>query len=75
MTDFRLNQCFFGEHLLPNIRDKPVALVESEKTATFSSTRLDRVNLGNTLPAAISVARYRRQMQLHEPRDHQVTPR
>lgn len=37
MTDFRLNQCFFGEHLLPNIRDKPVALVESEKTAILAT--------------------------------------
>lgn len=37
MTDFRLNQCFFGEHLLPYIRDKPVALVESEKTAILAT--------------------------------------
>lgn len=37
MTHFRLNQCFFGEHLLPHIRDKPVALVESEKTAILAT--------------------------------------
>ena len=37
MADFRLNQCFFGEHLLPNIRDKPVAMVESEKTAILAT--------------------------------------
>lgn len=37
MRDFKLNQCFFGEHLLPNIRDKPVALVESEKTAILAT--------------------------------------
>lgn len=37
MADFRLNQCFFGEHLLPHIRDKPVALVESEKTAMLAT--------------------------------------
>lgn len=37
MTDFKLNQCFFGEHLMPYIRDKPVALVESEKTAILAT--------------------------------------
>ena len=25
LPDFKLTQCFFGEHLLPHIRDKPVA--------------------------------------------------
>ncbi len=33
LPDFKLTQCFFGEHLLPYIRDKPVAIVESEKAA------------------------------------------
>lgn len=42
MTHFRLNQCFFGEHLLPNIRDKPVALVESEKTAILATHYLSQ---------------------------------
>lgn len=37
MSDFNLNQCLFGEHLLPHIRDKPVALVESEKTAILAT--------------------------------------
>lgn len=37
ITDFKLKQCFFGEHLLPHIRDKPVALVESEKTAILAT--------------------------------------
>ena len=31
--DWQLNQCLFGEHLLPQHPDKTVALVESEKTA------------------------------------------
>ena len=33
LPDFNLRQCFFGEHLLPMNRGKPVAIVESEKTA------------------------------------------
>ena len=32
-ADWELSQCLFGEHLLPLRPDKPVALVESEKTA------------------------------------------
>ncbi len=35
--DFHLKQCFFGEHLLENRREFPVALVESEKTALVAS--------------------------------------
>ena len=31
--DARLEQCFFGEHLLTEAASKPVAIVESEKTA------------------------------------------
>ena len=31
--DYNLKQCFFGEHLLPEDKSRPVALVESEKTA------------------------------------------
>jgi len=34
--EFELHQCLFGEHLLKN-RTKPVAIVESEKTAVISS--------------------------------------
>lgn len=33
--DWELTQCLFGEHLLPMYPDKPVALVESEKTAVI----------------------------------------
>jgi len=37
IPDFNLRQCFFGEHLLPMNRGKPVAIVESEKTALVAS--------------------------------------
>ena len=37
MPDFNLRQCFFGEHLLPMNRGKPVAIVESEKTALVAA--------------------------------------
>ena len=32
-----INKCLFGEHLLDEFRDKPVAIVESEKTAIIAS--------------------------------------
>lgn len=35
--DFNLHQCFFGEHLLIIYPDKPVAIVESEKSAIIAS--------------------------------------
>ena len=35
--DFNLQQCFFGEHLLKIFRNKPVAIVESEKSAIIAS--------------------------------------
>ena len=35
--DYNLKQCFFGEHLLPEDQSRPVALVESEKTALIAS--------------------------------------
>lgn len=34
---FNLKQCFFGEHLLTRDRIRPVALVESEKTALIAT--------------------------------------
>ena len=37
LPDFNLRQCFFGEHLLPMNRGKPVAIVESEKTALVAT--------------------------------------
>ena len=37
LPDFNLRQCFFGEHLLPMNRSKPVAIVESEKTALVAA--------------------------------------
>ena len=37
LPDFKLTQCFFGEHLLPEDKSRPVALVESEKTAIIAS--------------------------------------
>jgi hypothetical protein len=37
LKDFNLNQCLFGEHLLCTDENKPVAIVESEKTAIISS--------------------------------------
>ncbi|HTD39228.1 MAG TPA: DUF6371 domain-containing protein [Mucilaginibacter sp.] len=36
-TTFKLKQCLFGEHLLTQFPDKPVAIVESEKTAIIAS--------------------------------------
>jgi hypothetical protein len=35
--DFNYKQIFFGEHLLPKELNKPVAIVESEKTAIIAS--------------------------------------
>ncbi len=37
LTNFNLKQCLFGEHLIPKNLNKPVALVESEKTALIAS--------------------------------------
>lgn len=37
IKDFNLQQCFFGEHLLAIYPNKPVAIVESEKTACIAS--------------------------------------
>lgn len=40
--DFELKQCLFGEHLL-QYKTKPVAIVESEKTAIIASVYLPRL--------------------------------
>jgi hypothetical protein len=39
--DFELKQCYFGEHLLEKYPEKPVAVVESEKTAVVCSMIYD----------------------------------
>lgn len=40
LKDFNLNQCLFGEHQLNNEPNKPVGIVESEKTAILASAYL-----------------------------------
>ncbi|GAA3512402.1 DUF6371 domain-containing protein [Aquimarina addita] len=40
LDNFHLQQCFFGEHLLHKHKEKPVAIVESEKTAIIASVFL-----------------------------------
>lgn len=40
--DFNLKQCLFGEHLLCQFPGKPVAIVESEKTAIICSVFLPK---------------------------------
>ena len=39
-TDYNLKQCFFGEHLIDNEISKPIAIVESEKSALIASIYL-----------------------------------
>lgn len=38
--DWELTQCLFGEHLLAQYPDRPVALVESEKTAVICAATM-----------------------------------
>lgn len=37
IENFNLKQCFFGEHLLAQNNNSPIAIVESEKTAVIAS--------------------------------------
>ncbi len=37
LADFNMKQCLFGEHLLPLFPTKPVAIVESEKSALVAT--------------------------------------
>jgi hypothetical protein len=37
LPDFNLQQCFFGEHLLPVYPEKKIVIVESEKTALIAA--------------------------------------
>ena len=37
LQNFNMKQCLFGEHLLPQYPSKPVAIVESEKSALISA--------------------------------------
>jgi hypothetical protein len=43
-ADFNLCQCYFGEHLLRLYPHKPIAIVESEKTAVIASILLPDYN-------------------------------
>lgn len=40
--DWQCSQCLFGEHLLARDKDKPVALVESEKTALICAALMPK---------------------------------
>lgn len=42
-TDYNLQQCLFGEHLIKQ-NNKPIAIVESEKTAIIASVYLPQFN-------------------------------
>ena len=44
LQNFNLDQCLFGEHLLKLYPDKPIALVESEKTAMISAGHVPDFN-------------------------------
>jgi hypothetical protein len=43
-TNYNLSQCYFGEHLLKLYPNKPIAIVEAEKTAVISSIIFDNYN-------------------------------
>lgn len=43
-ANFNLRQCYFGEHLLRLYPDKPLAIVEAEKTAVITSMVISQCN-------------------------------
>ena len=43
-TNYNLNQCYFGEHLLKFYPNKPIAIVEAEKTAVIGSIIFENYN-------------------------------
>lgn len=43
-SNFNLCQCYFGEHLIRLYPDKPIAIVEAEKTAVIGSIIFDNYN-------------------------------
>ena len=43
-VNFNLRQCYFGEHLLRLYPDKPLAIVEAEKTAVITSMVITQFN-------------------------------
>ena len=43
-ANFNLCQCYFGEHLIRIYPDKPIAIVEAEKTAVIGSIIFDNYN-------------------------------
>ncbi len=42
--DFTLKQCLFGEHLITQYPNKPIAIVESEKTAIIANVYMPNYN-------------------------------
>jgi hypothetical protein len=59
--NFNYSQIFFGEHLLRQFPDKPIAIVESEKTAIIASLCLPQfVWLGSNSKSWLKVERLQR---------------
>jgi hypothetical protein len=59
--DFNYKQIFFGEHLLTKHTDKPVAIVESEKTAIIASLcKTEAVWLGSNSKQWLNATRMQR---------------
>ncbi len=59
--DFQYKQIFFGEHLLPKYPNKPIAIVEAEKTAIIASLCFPEfVWLGSNSKTWLKVERLKR---------------